>query len=792
MYARMDVPRVSLRRLYAATSALTAEHASEDELLDRIVRGAALLTRSPYAAVGLIDENGALSRFVTTGLAPDEYARLKDHPPTGRGVLGALLHEGRPLRLDDIGTDPRSVGFPEGHPVMRAFLGLPLHLDGAVIGRLYVATSTSGSYDAQDEHLAMGYAAAASVAIGNARLAAKLNERTASANLTAGQLRAILDAMERGVSMTNHDGAIVIANERLSELLGLTGSPVGLSEVELATRFRTPETLLSVLGLERNQPRLTLIDELRLADSDRILSRHGTAVVASDGELLGRLAVYSDVSQQREVQDQLVAVERLRATGEMASGLAHDFNNLLATILGRVEVMLGQQPDAALADNLLAIQRAARDGAATVGRLREYGRPLDAIGFRPVSLGEIARQAIELTQPRWRDQAQREGRTIAIGLRIEPTLPVLGDPSSLRDVLVNLIFNAVDAMPNGGTLSIQLAPAGAGAELTVRDTGVGMPLALQRRAFEPFFTTKGDKGSGLGLAMARKVVTSIGGRIDVASLPGEGTTFTLWFPTTDAPDAVEPESVDGAMPSRSARIVLVDDQLDVLDTAAMLLRADGHDPRAFTDPRAAIASIGDDPPDLVISDLGMPGMSGWELARIIHRRHPALPVVFLTGWGREISAAQMREGSVSAVIPKPIDGGALRRAVAAALPKVDRPLRILLIDDSAAFAAVLALLLRQAGHDVRHVETGGAAIEIISAEQFDLLLLDSGLPDRPASDVLAAAAGLTARPTTCVVSGSAVADMMSATPGADLYVEKVRVPDRLDEIVHHARVSARA
>jgi C4-dicarboxylate-specific signal transduction histidine kinase len=305
---------------------------------------------------------------------------------------------------------------------MRSCLGVPLQLGGDVIGRLYMTESKKGAFDADDEQLAMGFAAAASVAIGNARLNAALRAQGAAATVAAGQLRAMLDALDRGVCMTDAEGRIVVVNERLGELLVLEGDLVGRPERDLAPCFAAPEAFLSALAVEQAQPRLTFSDELALAGApERTVRRRGAPVVAPDGAWLGRIAVYQDVTQDREVQEQLVMAERLRATGEMASGVAHDFNNLLATILGRVEVMLGQGPEPAMGENLLAIQRAARDGASSVARMREYGKPLDATEFKPAALDALVRQAIELTQPRWRDQAQREGRTIDVDLQLRPS-----------------------------------------------------------------------------------------------------------------------------------------------------------------------------------------------------------------------------------------------------------------------------------------------------------------------------------------------------------------------------------
>jgi CheY-like chemotaxis protein len=164
--------------------------------------------------------------------------------------------------------------------------------------------------------------------------------------------------------------------------------------------------------------------------------------------------------------------------------------------------------------------------------------------------------------------------------------------------------------------------------------------------------------------------------------------------------------------------------------------------------------------------------------------------VLLTGWGREISAQQMREGGIAAVLPKPVEAPALRAAVAQALPREEPPLRVLLVDDSAAFAAVLAMLIGQAGHAVERAETGRAGIEALGRAAFDLVIVDAGLPDRPAAEVIAAARAAASRPAVCVASGGTLAQMEQQAPGADLYVEKVRVPERLEEIVRSARARA--
>jgi CheY-like chemotaxis protein len=375
----------------------------------------------------------------------------------------------------------------------------------------------------------------------------------------------------------------------------------------------------------------------------------------------------------------------------------------------------------------------------------------------------------------------------------------LGDPVALREVLVNLLFNAFDALPAGGAVSLAVrggrratdGRAPEWVELDVADTGTGIPAEIHRRIFEPFFTTKGDRGSGLGLAMVRKVVEAHGGTVAVESSPGQGTTFRLRLPpgagqAGPAPAPPAGETVQGlseeAVPP--LRIVLVDDQQDVLDTVSMLLRRDGHDVRAFRDPHAAVDGVLAEPPDVLLTDLGMPGLSGWDVARLTRERWPDLPIVLLTGWGRDVSAAQLREHGVLLALAKPFEPPTLRGALARALrPAPAAPLRILLVDDATAFATVLGVLLTQGGHQVHRVERAGPAVELLAGDEpVDLVILDLHLPDLPSVEVLRAAQARPHPPAVCVVSGSDARAMQSEVPGADLYVEKAYVPEQLERL----------
>jgi GAF domain-containing protein/ActR/RegA family two-component response regulator/anti-sigma regulatory factor (Ser/Thr protein kinase) len=363
-------------------------------------------------------------------------------------------------------------------------------------------------------------------------------------------------------------------------------------------------------------------------------------------------------------QDQLVRIEKLRALGEMASGVAHDFNNLLAAILGRAQLLQRYVQDPKLAGWLQVIERSALDGAQTVRRLQEFSRVRRDQPMIPVDLNEVIREALEITQSRWREDALRQGVVIDVRTSTAPLPSVAGDAAELREALTNLILNAVDAMPQGGTLTVSSAVAGDGVELTVADTGVGIPVTVREKIFDPFFTTKGPQGTGLGLSMTYGILRRHGARIAVESEEGRGTTFRITFPR-NAP--VEPPApLDAAEPPLVAglRCLVVDDEEAVAAVLGDVLEANGHRVVVLTDGAEAIERVQREPFDLVFTDLTMPRVSGWEVAQAVKAAVPGVPVFIVTGFGVELSAAERRAHGVAGVISKPLRIEDITRAVA--------------------------------------------------------------------------------------------------------------------------------
>lgn len=367
-------------------------------------------------------------------------------------------------------------------------------------------------------------------------------------------------------------------------------------------------------------------------------------------------------------QQHIIQQERLRALGQMASGIAHDFNNALVPILGFCELLL--LSPAILADKaksvryLETIQTAAKDAASVVSRLREFYRPDKSDrAFAPVHLKRVVEQAITLTQPKWKDQAQANGATVEVVLELEAVPPVAGEESALREVLTNLIFNAVDAMPAGGTLTLRTRRSGDTAVLEVTDTGTGMSEAVRLRCLEPFFSTKGERGTGLGLAMVFGIIQRHSGALDLRSAVGEGTTFVITLPLQDAaPVSLAAASTRPAQ--RPLRILVVDDEAPVRDTLAAVLAADGHEVTLATNGAEGLRSFGAGKFDLVITDKAMPVMNGDQMAAAIKKVAPTMPIILLTGFGLFHEKEEFPD--VDVLTSKPIRIPTLREAIATA------------------------------------------------------------------------------------------------------------------------------
>jgi CheY-like chemotaxis protein len=361
--------------------------------------------------------------------------------------------------------------------------------------------------------------------------------------------------------------------------------------------------------------------------------------------------------------------------GSLAAGVAHNINNRLTPVLGWTEMLLerladGETIDAVeLTHALRVISQGAADSVGTVRRLQEYSRPARVKGPETVQLREVVEQLLALTRPQWDNEAARRGVRYEIDLRIGSAPPILAVASEIREAFLNIMENAFAAMADGGRLTIEIRGQDDHAVATVSDTGRGMSPEVQRLAFEPFFTTRGTEGgTGLGLALAQEIVQRYGGTITLSSREGVGTAFTLSFPGVSAEADRRPAFLPVLEP---LRVLAVDDEPEVLDLLRAMLVHAGHIVLGAASGREALALFGREPVDVVITDLGMPGMTGLALAGELKRRRP-IPIVLLTGWADELEREAPPD--IDIVLAKPFSRERLFQAMARAVPSRVRSL----------------------------------------------------------------------------------------------------------------------
>lgn len=374
----------------------------------------------------------------------------------------------------------------------------------------------------------------------------------------------------------------------------------------------------------------------------------GTAVTA----LRAERAIREERDQALSSRERIVQSEKARALAEMAGGIAHEFNNILAIILGKTQLMLARAPEESIREGLGLIEEAGWRAADIVRRLQGFA----ATGVEEVTgqadLGAVVEDA--LAQGRWRDEAggAARGARIDVVQDVGDVPPVRGDAVALREVVVNLVQNAVDAMPGGGRVSVSTRRVGEWAQLVVKDTGEGMTEDVRRRVFEPFFTTRTPLRTGLGLSVVHGIVLRHRGRVEVESEPGLGATFTVWLPLAPAPDRPPEVSPAPAAGKAGSVLVLAEDEPICLTLVAALGEA-GYRVDWAADAPTGLARLEAGRFDVVLADLSLPGGSGLDIARLVKRIRPETSVVLMTGWGHLLDPARLREHGVDLMLVKP-------------------------------------------------------------------------------------------------------------------------------------------
>jgi signal transduction histidine kinase len=489
-----------------------------------------------------------------------------------------------------------------------------------------------------------------------------------SRELSPKHLYTILDGLPIGVFVGEApSGRGIYLNPAGRALLGVAISDTGIADYSRAYHvFRSsgevypPDELPLARAIREGETRSA--DDLWIRHGDHEVPLRVTATVLRDenGNVTHGIAIFEDLS----VHHRLVQTDKLAALGDLARGIAHNFNNALTVILGTVEMTLDVPELSDEAREYLEIIAAtATDVSATVKLIHQFGRQRPARETAPVDLNQLAREAMDLTRSHWQDEANARGITFDFRLELGDLPVVAGNAGQMRQVLLNLTQNALQAMPEGGRLTLRTEAEAETVAVTVADTGSGIDEATRRRIFDPFFTTRPvGEGTGLGLSVAYGIVRQHGGTIIVTSHAGAGSSFTVSLPRA------EPVATVAATPGNSGRcldILVIDDDDRVRRVTATTLQKAGHRVTTAGGGEEGLAAFDRGRFELVITDQGMPGMRGTEVARRVKALRATALVILLTGWGSDLPgnlpAAEL--AAVDQILTKPIRSPDLLAAV---------------------------------------------------------------------------------------------------------------------------------
>ncbi len=694
-----------LKTLYS----ITQEIASKLELkviLQKIMESAIALLGADSGSIALWDNQKQSYGIAIVHRLPDSFIG-KEFSPPWVGVTGEVIARKSPVHWKDYEQHPNRV--KELDPChIKETVGVPLIVREMIIGTMVISSSDPEVHFQQNEvDLIYNFAHQAAVAIGNAKLyedsLAKIRQltilyeigKTLSSTLDLDDLFKkalellrdrfgyaacgilLLDRAKDELYIKQVTGRNPEEAKRLRFGVGIdgivgwvarTGELVYVPDVSKDSRYirgdssirseavfplKVRDQLFGVLNIESNE--LYGFDEEDLKTLSSFASQMSISIENAQ--------LFSDLKQTlqelRQAQDQVVQAEKLRAMGELASGVAHDFNNVLAVVLGNTQLLLHQLdrlgPEE-IREGLKVIERSSKDGAETIRRIQEFTGVRRDREFISLSLNDIVTEVANITQPRWRDQTQKKGIQIELTIHLGVIPLIMGNPSEMREVLTNIIFNAVDAMPKGGRLSISTQLQAEGwVEVRIADTGIGMTEDVKKRVFDPFFTTKGVTNSGLGMSVSYGIVKRHGGEVLIESAPGKGATFILHLPTGYEEEEPVAKEVAVSKESKGARILVIDDEESVRDILSRMLKTKGHKVVVAPNGEEGVERFKAEAFDLVFTDLGMPKLSGWDVGKTIKEINPKTPVAMITGWGVELDREKLNESGIDLIISKPFN-----------------------------------------------------------------------------------------------------------------------------------------
>lgn len=548
---------------------------------------------------------------------------------------------------------------------MESELCIPLISKDRLIGFCNLGHKTSPrGYSYEDLRLLTNLSQQAAIAFENAILFQEVESRAEALRKSEEKYRLLTEHANDIIFSLDSKGHFVFLNQRVQEVLGF--EPDELLErpfVEILAPGSKEKAGAMLETARSGAPQIYELEMVKKGGTGRVLVEANTVAISDTaGRFMGWQGVARDITDRKLMEEQLLRSEKLRALGEIASGVAHDFNNILAAIVARAGLLMLKVEAQDLRQGLEIIEKAAMDGATAVRRLQGFTRMQADREYSAVDVNQAVRDVLSFTRARWKDEAWLNGITYEIVEALGDVPLVQGDISELREALTNLILNALDAMPQGGRLLLETAFIGGRGDSTgeeqdrwvevrVTDTGHGMTEEVKRRAFDPFFTTKGVKGTGLGLSIVYGIVQRHQGRILLESEPGKGTTFIIRLRPFSQPGRAQRK--EERPMSEPAQALVIDDEESVLEALAEILKNGQHHVTLARTGEEGLKAFKEGHFDIVFTDLGLPDLSGWDVARAIKSIDHRVVVALVTGWGMMVDEGKARENGVDLVIDKP-------------------------------------------------------------------------------------------------------------------------------------------
>ncbi len=476
----------------------------------------------------------------------------------------------------------------------------------------------------------------------------------------------VIENSRDGILIVDTMGNILACNTAIAqmsgfskeELVGRHASMLVIEDKEMRKTILEKTAELFEKGFTTYEPTFKSKEEKHI-DAECISSM----VRNAEGEYIAGVSIIRDITERKKLERRLIQSEKIKSLEDLAGGVAHNFNNILAAILGRTQLLMMKFTDQPhvqerrkamleLKKSLEVIEQAALEGARTVRQIQDFSRKQEDSFLTRINMNEIIDQSLELTRIRWKDEAQRNDIPIAVRKELSDLPPVEGNDTELKELFINLFNNAFDAMPRGGELSIKTFSEDGQIVILVRDTGFGIPEDIRDKIFDPFFTTKGVQSAGLGLSASHGIISRHRGTITLDGSAETGSCFIIKLPTAGKPvEARAAQTAPGKM--RKASILVIEDEADLRNLLTDILQTEDLQVEAAENGREGVALFAGKHFDLVFTDLGMPEMSGWQVAKEIKKLDARTPVALITGWHIQLNDAEKQEKGVDLIINKP-------------------------------------------------------------------------------------------------------------------------------------------